>query len=369
MIKSIKKVLKSNKFVYSNLVSLNEYIFKQKQYLLSKNKVKQAIKEGKVNKNGKNIYFLLCQNHGNMGDQAIGLAEYLLIRDNLSNSNIINIMEDDYKLCKNYIKKVVKKNDIIGLQGGGSIGNQYLSHEQSRRHIIRSFPNNKIISFPQTIYFSNDDKGQVELNKTIESYSKHKDLTVIAREVPSYELMKTIFKNNNVFLTPDIVMYLNKSNPKIKRQGALCCFRNDCEGVINIKDKELIKSKLNDIFDSVKITDMEVHKIINFDTREMELEKKFNEFKAAELVITDRLHGMIFAAITSTPCIVLSNYNHKVKGTYEWLKDQGYIKYAENVYECMEFTEELRNINDNKIEYNKDFSIQYYNKIINVINA
>ena len=33
--------------------------------------------------------------------------------------------------------------------------------------------------------------------------------------------MKQAFANNNVILTPDIVMYLNKTYPILERKGAL----------------------------------------------------------------------------------------------------------------------------------------------------
>ena len=37
---------------------------------------------------------------------------------------------------------------------------------------------------------------------------------------------------------------------------------------------------------------------------------------------------MIFAAITGTPCIVMSNSNHKIEETYNsWLHDCNYIKF------------------------------------------
>ena len=52
-------------------------------------------------------------------------------------------------------------------------------------------------------------------------------------------------------------------------------------------------------------------------------------------MITDRLHGMVFCAITGTPCIVLSNNHHKVKGTYEWIKHLDYIKYVTDIAEVM----------------------------------
>ena len=46
---------------------------------------------------------------------------------------------------------------------------------------------------------------------------------------------------------------------------------------------------------------------------EEKIEEMLKKYRKCQLVITDRLHGMIFAAITSTPCIALGNYNHKIK--------------------------------------------------------
>lgn len=68
------------------------------------------------------------------------------------------------------------------------------------------------------------------------------------------------------------------------------------------------------------------------------------EFASAKLVITDRLHGMIFAALTQTPCIVLGNYNHKVKGTYEWLQELPYICFADTVQQAAEIVPKMLEI-------------------------
>ena len=42
-----------------------------------------------------------------------------------------------------------------------------------------------------------------------------------------------------------------------------------------------------------------------------------------------------------TPCIAFSNNNHKVKGTYDWIRYLPYIKYAETIEEAEGYIPEL----------------------------
>ena len=50
--------------------------------------------------------------------------------------------------------------------------------------------------------------------------------------------------------------------------------------------------------------------------------KLLNEISQLDIVITDRLHGMIFCYITGTPCIAFDNDNHKISETYKkWLEE------------------------------------------------
>ena len=44
----------------------------------------------------------------------------------------------------------------------------------------------------------------------------------------------------------------------------------------------------------------------------------------------DRLHGMIFAAITSTPCVAFDNVYGKVFAQYQWIRDLPYLEIAES---------------------------------------
>ncbi len=76
--------------------------------------------------------------------------------------------------------------------------------------------------------------------------------------------------------------------------------------------------------------------------RDAFVREKMIEFSRSELVITDRLHAMLFSAVTGTPCILLDSKSTKIRGCYEWVKDLGFIRLCERVDEICKLWEELR---------------------------
>ena len=157
----------------------------------------------------KKIILMGFPNHRNLGDQAIALAEEIFIRKNFPEYDFYSVPEGIMLKCVDKVRKVCTDEDILVLHGGGNFGNQYMYIEESRRKILELFPNNPIILMPQSIYFSNDEEGKEELNKTIKVYNKHKNFTIVAREQISYDKIKENF-TADVLQTPDIVMSLNK---------------------------------------------------------------------------------------------------------------------------------------------------------------
>ena len=58
---------------------------------------------------------------------------------------------------------------------------------------------------------------------------------------------------------------------------------------------------------------------------------KLKEFAECETVVTDRLHGMIFSYITSTPCLAVSNSTGKSLYAYnDWLNGSRGITFLHN---------------------------------------
>lgn len=336
-----------------------------KSFISHKKNRREIDKIYKKYKNERKIILIGTPRYGNLGDQAIIVSEIKFIKENFSELRFIEVSLDNYYEHVESFYKYLNNTDIIMLHGGGNFGDEYLMEENLRRNVIKRFPNNKIILFPQTMYFKENETGKKELEISKSIYNSHKDITLVAREKTSYEKMKKEFNKCNIILTPDIVLYLNEGKDKNNRSGALCCLRSDLESKLSKDKKEFIVDKLKEKFKNIIITDTVIDKRVSKTERDGILNSKFNEFKNSELVITDRIHGMIFAAITGTPCIALSNYNYKVKGTYEWIKHLGYIKFTDDIERIPELIDDLKKVKN--IKYDNSKIKKEYKKIVKAI--
>jgi pyruvyl transferase EpsI len=325
-------------------------------------KIEKKLKNNKGNK--KYIFLIGTPLHENLGDHAIAMAEINFLNTYFPNINIYEIPEPFFIHCYSRFKKIIKDSTLI-ITGGGNMGTLWFHNEKLYRKIVEDFPKNKVIFFPQTIYFENSNWGNKEFEISKNTYNNHKNLHFCAREKNSYYIMKKDFKKNNVILVPDIVMFLKKDLPVYQRNGILLCFRKDIESILNHKMKKDIHKKASSFskninyIDNISITDISINDRKDF------LEKKLIEYKKAKLIITDRLHGMIFSLITGTPCIALPNCNKKIIGTYDWIKDVEYIKLAHSINEITLYIEELNGIKN--IGYDNEKFLPYFKKIIKII--
>lgn len=307
-------------FVLKNLEVVNEKTIKDRISFL---KLEKYLK-----KKEPKIILLGSEDFGNLGDHQIAVSEINFLKNFFIDIPIYELPASKYFKYIDKLQKYIGPEDIICGTGGGNLGSEYLYSETIRRDFIKRFPNNKIIIFPQTIYFKNSSNGRKELKITQMIYNKHKSLYLMVREEDSYQFAKK-YLFCKIFRVPDIVFYSDYSKESSFRSGILLCLRKDKESILNGKQKEKIIKTVTNLTKNVKVIDHQLQENIPVSKRAKVVTDMIQEYQKAELVITDRLHGMIFCAITKTPCIVLSNYNYKVKGVYKWIEHLDYICYLE----------------------------------------
>ena len=308
------------------------------------------------------VYLLGSAIHGNLGDQAIFNTEKLFIK-NVLNYKVINMEVAFVTNNINFIKKIIKNHPIF-IQGGGFLGSLWQYEENMFRLVVKNFPNNTIIVMPQTVYFEKKDFF-IEESKQI--YSSNPNVTFFCREEYSFNFMKKNFKKCNIELVPDIVLYNSPIDDKKNiRNNVLFCIRSDKEKVNHSYEKInklCVEKKLK-----VDYTDTVIKgKVFEFN-RKNKLNKKLKQFSKYKIVVTDRLHGMVFAFLTKTPCIVYENSSYKVKGLFKWLENCNcnYIKlYNEENIE-RDFIE-LLNIRNKNADFNK--LIKQFNPLIKKVKG
>lgn len=273
------------------------------------------------------VFLVLTPTHGNLGDHAIAVAEQKMLSE-LGIQHIEVPERELWQLAQLNMLKILNGRSIL-INGGGNLGTLWPDVEELTRRVIIENPMSAIVIFPNTIYYDDTPSGREEREKSKEIYDAHKNLYLFAREKASYDMMRQLYRN--VKLVPDMVLSLGKTGERQQRNGCLLCLRNDREKTRTNEQETIVFQQATCLFgENVRYTDMYVNRRIPIESRKMELSQKFNEFREASLVITDRLHGMIFCAITETPCIVINSKSPKVRGCYEWIKNLDYIRFADD---------------------------------------
>lgn len=355
---NFKKKIKSLMFyfvpnIWTSIKNKNiKFNIQKKKYEYKYNKYKRFCNK----KNQREFLIFNTPLHGNIGDHAIIYAEEEILKQN--NIKPFEIATYESQFVLDYIKENTSKNSIISITGGGFIGSQWMYEQNLVKNVISNFSNHKIIVFPSTIYFKDDLFGNSELKEFKKIVNNAKDITIFARENKTFELIKEEFKSANYFLVPDIVLSLPVRCDSVNRDGVLICLRKDVESKLTENVKETLIKNLKQFNLNIKYTDTVVNYGIKSKNRKEEIEKKLNEFEKAKLVITDRLHGMVFAFLTNTPCIVIGNYNYKVRGVYEWIsKKTNKMIFVEKIDDIKNNVKNLLNTDKNDI--NNAFDIEF----------
>lgn len=337
---------------------MNPIIVRKKiEGLLKYSEFRHDLKNG-ASQNQHGIMLVCAPSHGNLGDHAISIAELQALQALHPELKYIDLTDRQTGRIEKLYGRNAPSNMVVAIHGGGFLGSLWPQGEYRFRRVLQAFPNNKIIVFPQTITFDMEtDAGKEFLKESQKIYSSHSDLTVFVREKKSYALMQEYFPTVKCILVPDIVTLLDIPLEQKERSGILFCMRRDLEKTLD-KDcikmmQDAVRKKYPDeeiLFTDTVIGDENTY--IDPEDSEMYVTKKLEQFKGSKLVVTDRLHGMVFAALTDTPCIAMNNSNGKVRAVYDWIRGNEYIRFVDSVGD---FSAQLESLDlEKRYHYNRN---------------
>ena len=293
---------------------------------------------------GANRPYLLLDTpeHGNIGDQAIVLAEQQLLDGWFGPGSYYEVTANQLDGFEKMFARFAPMNQVILVHGGGFLGGLWPDEEYRFRRILEAFKNNRVVVFPQTVTFDlESDEGRVFFEESVRAYTAHPNLTICCRERMSIALVREFFPGVRAELVPDVVLSLDVPRMNEERDCVLLCMRGDRERALDDRQIAVLEGAVEHAYPGMPVRriDTVVPRRVPAERHEWEVTAKLREFTRAQLVVTDRLHGMIFAAITGTPCVALNNGNGKVGAVYKWISDVPYVTFAESVDEAMEAIE------------------------------
>lgn len=245
-------------------------------------------------------FLLLTPQHCNLGDHAIALAEIQLLQEMGTAYYEITGRE-----CLSLLGMggfSLLDGAVLLINGGGNLGTLWPEWENAMRRIVLAAPHSEIFFLPNTIYYDRTPAGQQSLRESIRVYGAHPALHFYARERASYDFMKAIYPT--AALMPDMALTLHPPHSTAPRAGCLLLLRNDREKTITPAQSAEVMAQCHRLFgENVTLSDMDAPAPVSPAQREAALREKWAQLAGAALVITDRLHGMIFPPSPKPPAL------------------------------------------------------------------
>jgi len=298
--------------------------------------------------------------HRNIGDQLIWRGEYDFLKRIPHKCLFVS------SLGYHRSPKIDKKT-IILLHGGGNFGDVWFLHQKFREKIIQEYPENKIIIFPQSVQFEDENN----IKKATRIFNSHGNITLCARDLFSYELLNKHFTSCKILMIPDMAFSstLNVKNIKTRKKD-LILKRIDKELASEIDENQFLDFEVKD-WPTYNMDFLEYFKkkYTSLNRRISELVLKNNknldsfrtfgflpyrkrdnfidigiEFLSSyDLNISTRLHGHILSLLLGIPSILIDNSYGKNNRFYNtWLSNIEDSYFAENMEAAIIIYKELK---------------------------
>lgn len=162
-----------------------------------------------------------CPYHNNIGDILIWQGEIEFLQK-------VKHRSLDYASKDTCWFPKLSEDVVILLHGGGNFGDVWREPQDFRLKVVQAYPNNRIIIFPQTVYYHDN----ILMQHDVQVMAGHDNLVICARDQRSYEFLKKHF-SNTILLLPDMAFCISTIHRKkcnsISEKKSLYLKRSDKE--------------------------------------------------------------------------------------------------------------------------------------------
>lgn len=280
---------------------------------------------------GETVALLDFPRHFNAGDSLIwqGVRSYLR-RAHVS----VGYVGTLHHFVPTQIRSLVPEGSML-INGGGNFGDRWIEQQAYKEAILGEFPDRRIIQLPQTIEFSTEQG----LRRAQSVVRTHSDFVLMVRDGREVEATRDKFPTAQVIFAPDMALgngYLARSGNAVVPIVVLKREDSEASGQrvepapdLLITDwhwrglgSQLLWRGMRAPEDAARIAPVLTHLLYPMSKRGLDRMAVRNVREAVAIlsqgrvVVTDRLHAMVLAALLGIPVFAFDNVNGKVGALY-----------------------------------------------------
>lgn len=229
----------------------------------------------------------------------------------------------------------VPSDAILVLEGGGNLGDLWPTCEEFRQHIVRTYPQRRIVVMPQSIHF----EGSEALERSAAGYRRGENLTVLLRESRSMDIAESNLKDVDIRFcydaalgvrVPELPVARKKAGPVIIARGDKESRPDDAAFLAEHAGEDWRASRINQVvWDRMvwlknyyphlprEVQNRTRAPHLPYDVmRALNIGAAMRQLDGAPVVVTNRLHGHVLAALLGIPHVVTDNSYGKVSGIF-----------------------------------------------------
>lgn len=293
--------------------------------------------------------------HQNAGDSMIFMGELAALAACRAD---VRYIADDARFAADELREACPEGPLL-IHGGGNFGDIWPRMQAFRLQMFSMFTDREIIQLPQSIYFH----SAVEVERARVAMGRHGGVTLLLREVESLERAKREFGSvARIVPCPDAAFGLQLADRRVAGGKLIVICRNDHEssGVLAAADlpddAQWCDWGLKGL-DALAFRALRLPAAVRRRARlgrsrfldtavqaayprlaRRNVDNAIKLLCGARLLVTDRMHGMVLAALIGLPVIAVDNSYGKVGAIY-----REYFASFENV-RLARSAEELREL-------------------------